>query len=73
VPQAAQEPPLASVLPPQHAPEAQPRAQVMVAKALPSGMQVFRLLPSQVGPWAGLQVLQAPRAELQPVAQVSSE
>ena len=48
VPQVAQLPPIASVLPVQQAPEAQPRAQGVLRTALPSDMHSFRVEPSQV-------------------------
>jgi hypothetical protein len=70
VPHAEHDPPLASVLPPQQAPEAQPRAQLIMRKPLPSDMHSLSVEPSQVAPWLGLQALQ--RLPLQPLAQLSS-
>lgn len=70
VPQVVQVPFVASVLPLQQAPAAQPRGQAVIRKALPSGMHSFNEPPSQVGAWAGLQVLH--RLPLQPLPQVSS-
>jgi hypothetical protein len=70
-PQGVHLPFLASVSPVQQVPSAQPRAQGVSSKPLPSARHWRTDVFSQVPAWVGWQALQARRAALHPCAQLS--